>query len=218
LAFVVGVEVAVEAEAGAPACFGGVPQAIATGEHVVGGHFVADGALVWTGSGLRRMDLATSKVSSVGGSLGMRADELGPADDREVLGLTITSGIVAADVRTGAVRTVVASQLAPGGPFITVDLPGAMDRRYVYFGRRGTAYPSARWRAGLYRMRRDGSGDAEFLGAPPGPGMPYVVDGGFVYFQRRQPDGGSPSSAAPSRPTRRPGSSLTSGSRRTGRG
>jgi hypothetical protein len=177
-------------EARPPVCFGGPPQVLLANQSDPQDLVVAGGKLYWSGAGLQRMDLRTSQVSPVGDVFHGPIVEIGPIDAREVFARTGQDDIVAFDLRTGALRTIVAGHLATPLDFPRVADFRALDGRYLYVTREaGSGLGSARTGGGFARISRDGQGGPELLGAQPRSSGSFAIDGGFVYYVQAREDG-----------------------------
>ena len=164
-----------------PACFGGVAQVLLADQSDPHDLVVAGGKLYWSGAGLQRMDLKTAKVSSVGEPFHGPIIEIGPIDARDVFARTGQDEIVAFDLRTSALRTILPGHLMAPRDFASVSGFPAVDTRYLYFTQ-DASNVSGRTGDGFARIPRDGRGRPELLGAQPHANGLLAIDGGFVYF------------------------------------
>ena len=164
-------------------CFGGVPEVAASGLYDPNALIVVGQDLYAAGSGIQRVDLRTGKVSSLAQIFHQGMNDIGPIDAREAYAM-IGADIIAYDFRSQKTRTVVPGHLTVESPYPMNEPPFALDARYFYFGQQfgglGTQ-PGT----GMYRVRRDGSGQPELLGIPPAPGHygGAILDGGFFYYR-----------------------------------
>jgi hypothetical protein len=202
------------------ACFGGEPEVLVSDVGAGSADFdsgdgttlmVANGKLLWQAwEGPALIDLATHKRSQAG--LGFRAF-FKTAEDREAYSISAkmydegetNSDLVAVDLKTGAKRTVV---LAKGGdaglsPFSNI----AIDGDYIYFIRPREHGRSAE-KNGFFRVRKDGQGLVERIGAEPQEGrLPFRIADGYVYWSSSGGSGNSGGGPALWRRALAPGSS-----------
>jgi hypothetical protein len=172
--------------AGFAACFGGVPDTATDNTGRIGWLRIDDRYLYWGG---RRMDLASRAVSPSNG------DREAVSDGRELFDVTGVNELIAIDLATGKVRTVV------DGRNRIEDFMGlsmrALDGSYVYFGM-GEGPQRSRKDTGFFRVARDGSQPPEMIGPMPRTPMPFLIADGFVYWSaraglmRRKLDPGAP--------------------------
>ena len=174
------------------ACFGGVPETAASGVFSAGNLTVIGQSLYATGGGLQRVNLRTGQVSSVAEVFHRGVNEIGPIDAREAYATTGQNDIIAYDFASQKTRTVVSGHLGAASPYPTNDPPFALDARYFYYSQLGQPL-FRRQDTGIFRIRRDGSGQREALGAPPYPGGHggVIIEGGFFYYRGGSRDTGA---------------------------
>jgi hypothetical protein len=133
--------------------------------------------LYWWGN---RMDLRSGEIAAF-----PLAEDMA-IDDRVAFQITGTNQVVALDLGTGALHTLLPMPIEDRITFS----PSAFDETYVYFATDpGPRRP--RDRAGLHRVRRDGKEAPERIAPAPGTYSPFTVHAGFAYYlgwipQRRQ--------------------------------
>src|SRR5579862_3852977 len=179
LILVLGVDVAYAATP-RDACFGGSAMAVATGEVGARDVFVANGFLYWRSREIRRMNLKTTEVVSIGNPGNLKA-----VDGRDAVGTTGVNEIVGVDLRTKSSRTIYENaRMNDLIVFSTMGLEGD----YLYFNR-----PPDRLRpesdVGFFRVRREAGSSLERLAAEPAGYLPFIIGRGFVYWVRRADDG-----------------------------
>ena len=194
----------VAASAGNPAfqdgaCFGGTPEVVITGVGAAmidfanrNGNplFVAGGNLLWqVGAGPALVNLATRERgrARLGWNVFFKT-----ADAREAFSVSFDSPVehmlVAVDLQTGKRRTVATEK--DGDVHVSIDSHVVLDGEYLYFIR-SRLYGPPTDRNGFFRVRRDGTGEVERIGAEPQGGYtPFLIDDGYVYWNRDDGSGG----------------------------
>ena len=175
----------------APICFGGVPETAVSGATGASDLSIADGHLYWSNAGRRGFSRGEPGTSGYTVPDGRFGDDLQvcAVDGHEIFAVGDDDEIVAFDQRDGAFRVLQAAASPANGSMLRLlDCRVKVDERYLYFSRNRT-FPEAGRENGFFRLRRDGTSQAERLG-PPIPGdSPVALGGGHVYFHARLPSG-----------------------------
>ena len=167
---------------GAPDCFGGPVTTLATGEKGAGEATLVGDSLYWVTGDVRRMVLKTKAISSLGFAGGT---EIKTLDARMAVGSNNINQLLAIDFATRKERVLVDGEPFMDEPILFSAL--ALDDKYLYFGRDSIQPPFTRPATGFYRVRREG-GTPERLADSPDGETDFLVQDGFVYWQRVHPD------------------------------
>jgi hypothetical protein len=161
-------------------CYGGAPEIVGKTTPNPTNLFVAGGAAYWASDrALWRMNLRTKATEKVLDGM----TEVRAFDARDAVEIDEHGELVAVDLGTKARRIVVQGNPILGIDPMTFEFLG-LDADHVYYlYRKGDHRPAAK--AGLYRKRRDGTGEPQQVGTEPAGLNTFILDGGFVYYAGR---------------------------------